>query len=1148
MTQMLQHLLRSIAQPYSGAEGNDTPQTAAELGQRIAAAGDPPESIAALHAAAMAALLAESPDGLLRDSAPALSALFGEILMGYHTALSQPPANAALQQAQKALEVQHTRLGSLYRLGRSINATFEIDTIFELLAKEAMLVTGATHAALLLVNKAENCLQVNTLLGFSPEETAFALNNKVVLGKGLNGYAYEHQCIVAVDDVREDPRYWEFVPTTRAELVLPIIHESHVLGNLDLQSPKVGAFQNADLEHLKALADQAAIAIQNARLYQKAQTELIERRRVQKALEQRAKQLLLVWQVSQQVSSLLEPEPLLERIAELIRMTFKYAYVVILLMDAAQTKLSLKAKSGFALESTRTIELQVGAQGICGWVAAHREPLLVNDVTQDARYWQLEELTATRSELAVPIKIKGQIIGVLDVQSAESNAFNEDDLFILEVLADQIGVTVENARLLEAEQQRRREAETLRTAALSMITTIDRNRIIEQILVQLRKVVPYDSASVQLLKGHHLELIGGHGFPNLEELLGLTFDLSADDNPNCEVMRTRATFIVEDAPTVYDNFQEEPHAPANIHSWLGAPLLIGNEPIGMIALDKHETGFYTQEHARLAEAFAAQAAIAVANSQLFEAEREQRELAEALAQAAAAVTGTLDHNEVLDRILEQIQRIMNGDACNIMLVESDNARPVRHRGYKQIPASRAPKQSPMSIERTFTLRRMFETGAPVIIADTLTEASWIPPEDPNTVWLRSYVGVPVRMGETMLGFLNVDAMTPNRFSADDARRLALFAPYAASAIENARLYRELQDYASELERRVQERTAQIQAQLARLDAILNGASDGIIVADAHGQILQANPVAQDLLTRTLSPEDAAHLHTAIQRLVTLTEATPHILLSLAGIDLQLNAAPISGAKAQQPSTVVTIHDISQIKALERMKSGFVANVSQELRTPVTTMKLYTELMLKQPDKAPRYAEMLMQAVEHLAQLVEKILQLAHIDAGRVELRLEPTRLGELVELVIGNHQAMGRAIGVQLRYSPPAQDMQILADPKQLVVVLNNLVENGLLYTLTDGEVAVAINQVEEARRRWAVVTIKDNGVGIPEDELSHIFERFFRGKVPQLMQKSGTGLGLAIVKEIVEMHGGWVEVKSKIKEGSTFTLFLPLLHTPQQP
>ncbi|MBN1922819.1 MAG: GAF domain-containing protein [Anaerolineae bacterium] len=1165
MTLMQSDLWKQLVQCYTEKTQRCAPKTAAELGQTMAAAGDALQDIATLHEATLQQLAQKAPDLPLQKVAPEMSILLSEMLSGYdsqsrqqQTAASDRRASptAEVQQAQQDLEAQHARLISLYRLGRTINATFEIDTIFELMAREAMLITSATHGAVLVVNKAEGVQYISQLLGFTPEEVAFAQKTPLVLGKGLIGYAYENQCIVVVDDVREDPRYWEFVPSTRAELVLPIIHGTTVLAHLDLQSPQVGAFRNVDLEYLKALADQAAIAIQNARLFQRAQLEIKERTRVQEDLERRAKQLLLVWQVSQQVSSLLEPEPLLKQIVELIRLTFKYAYVVILLVDDARTKLSLKAKSGFQMEASRTIELEIGVQGICGWVAAHGQPLLVNDVTRDPRYWQLRELTETRSEIAVPVKIKGQTIGVLDVQSASFNAFGEDDLFILEVLADQVGVTVENARLFSAEQQRRQEAETLRTAALSMITTVDRSRVIEQILIQLRKVVPYDSASVQLLKGQRLgdqrlgdqrlgdqrlEIIGGHGFPNLEELLGVTFDLTANNNPNCEVMRRRSTYIVQDAPAVYNEFLNTPHVKANIHSWLGAPLLIGNEPIGMIALDKHDPGFYTQEHARLAEAFAAQAAIAVANSQLFEAEREQRELAEALAQAAAAVTATLDLNEVLDRILEQVERIVTGDACNVMLIDGDYARAVRFRGYENPRSSSARAQSPMLIAETGTLRRMIKTGQPLVIPNTYEDPLWIVPESAERRWLCSYVGAPIRMGDKILGFLNVDAGQPGRFGPDDARRLALFAHHAASAIENARLYRELQDYASELERRVQERTAQIQAQLARLDAILNSTSDGIIVADMQGKILQANPIAQDWLSRTLAPDDANKLRESIQELSEHPNDHPHTLLALPGIDLQLTAAPISEPKPQRPSVVITIHDISQLKALERMKSSFVANVSHELRTPITTIKLYTELITRQPQKASLYMEMLAQSVEHLAHLVEKILQLAHIDAGRVELRLEATRLQDLAELIIGNHQVMARQSGVRLRLLPATQTIQVMADPKQLVEVLNNLVENGIQYTPGDGEITVSINTAEIEQRAWATVEIRDTGIGIPEDELPFVFERFFRGRIPQVMQKSGTGLGLAIVKEIAELHGGWTTIESKVNAGTTVTIYLPM-------
>jgi two-component sensor histidine kinase len=141
----------------------------------------------------------------------------------------------------------------------------------------------------------------------------------------------------------------------------------------------------------------------------------------------------------------------------------------------------------------------------------------------------------------------------------------------------------------------------------------------------LQQVVPYDSSSVQLLvKGtdsgaqrDELQIVGGRGFENLSELMGVSFPIGGD-NPNSEVVRTGASFVVEDAPARYEGFRRPPHAQTEIRSWLGVPMLIGRRLIGMIALDKREPGFYTPEHARLAEAFAAQAAIAIENARLYE--------------------------------------------------------------------------------------------------------------------------------------------------------------------------------------------------------------------------------------------------------------------------------------------------------------------------------------------------------------------------------------------------------------------------------------------------------------------------------------------------------------------------------------------------
>jgi len=226
----------------------------------------------------------------------------------------------------------------------------------------------------------------------------------------------------------------------------------------------------------------------------------------------------------------------------------------------------------------------------------------------------LQGLLGSRTFLSIPLLARGKLVGGIFASTREE--LSEGDIDTMMTFANQAAIAIENARLFEAEARRRREAETLRQTALALTSALDRNRVIERILGQLHEVVPYDSASVQLLQGDRLVLIGGQGFPNLEELLGISFPVD-DDNPNREVMRTLSHFILKDAPAVYAAFTQQPFAQMGIRSWLGVPMLIGERPVGMITLDKCQPGFYTQEHARLAQAFAAQAAIAIENARLF---------------------------------------------------------------------------------------------------------------------------------------------------------------------------------------------------------------------------------------------------------------------------------------------------------------------------------------------------------------------------------------------------------------------------------------------------------------------------------------------------------------------------------------------------
>jgi signal transduction histidine kinase len=399
------------------------------------------------------------------------------------------------------------------------------------------------------------------------------------------------------------------------------------------------------------------------------------------------------------------------------------------------------------------------------------------------------------------------------------------------------------------------------------------------------------------------------------------------------------------------------------------------------------------------------------------------------------------------------------------------------------------------------------------------------------------------VGGVVVGFLNVNSTRPNTFSQQDARRLQAFANHAATAIENAQLYQELHKHADALEERVQERTSQLRSQYAQLEAILDGTTDGIILAGTDGELVLANPVAREWLHHVLSPEESDQLREAVRALAAQAEAKPELVLELTGLDLQLIAAPVRKPTMKDARAVVAIHDVTHLKALNRMKSRFVSNVSHELRTPIATIKLLVHLMRQQPENWREYLDPLTSEAEHQANLVRDILEISRVDAGRMEIHTEPTDLNELVERAVNKHRNQAEERELTLTCNLAKPHPVALADSQWMVQVLSNLLSNAIRYTPREGTITVSTSNESAGARTWAIITVEDTGIGIPEDELPYIFDRFFRGEKPRTMQASGTGLGLAILKEIVELHGGRVTVESEVDEGSSFTVWLP--HDP---
>jgi signal transduction histidine kinase len=518
--------------------------------------------------------------------------------------------------------------------------------------------------------------------------------------------------------------------------------------------------------------------------------------------------------------------------------------------------------------------------------------------------------------------------------------------------------------------------------------------------------------------------------------------------------------------------------------------------------------------------------------------------ASALAEAAAVVNSSLDFDQVLDRILEQVSRVVPGDTYNIMLAEDGVGRIVRWRGYDNlgIPETTiAATRTPVNAYATF--QEMIQSGNPMVVPDTLTDETWI--VKPHRVDHRAYVGTPIRIVKKTVGFINVNSSHSGQFTRQDARRLSAFADHAAIALQNADLFQQARQHTEELEQRVAARTQALQARTAWSEAILRSTSDGIIVADMAGGIIQTNPIADQWLTQNLQPVDEARLRGAIRSLAQQAKKLPKQLIELTGVDLELTASPIEGATDAQGAVVIALHDVTHLRAIDRMKSQFISDVSHELRTPIAAMRLYASLIHSSPaERRDSYVTSLEQELDRITRLVEGILQIARLEAGRFELNVQEVDLNLLVTTATNSYTDSASQKGLTIRADICPQPITISGDPVWLIHALNNLIENALQYT-DAGTVTLTTDTVTVDGRALARLRIQDTGIGIPDAELPHIFERFFRGDEVRARQIPGSGLGLSIVRSILNAHGGMIQVASEGGQGTTVTVFLPLAHKP---
>lgn len=454
------------------------------------------------------------------------------------------------------------------------------------------------------------------------------------------------------------------------------------------------------------------------------------------------------------------------------------------------------------------------------------DPLLIPDVDQAQSWLKNAEREWIRSYLGAPIRSRGEIVGFLNLTSVTPYFFTPVHVKRLQALTDQVGIAIGNARLLEAERKQREIAETLHQATAALIAPLQLWEVLDNILIHLARVVPYDSASVFLLENKHLKLIAGRELAN-PEVIGKTYPVD-DEELFHEVRRTHQPLYLHDA-------QSEPRfkrwgGASYVHGWMAIPLIVRGEVIGCFTIDSRQKGAYGPAEAALVQIFADQAAVALSNTQLFEQTQAALARSEALYQATRMLIGVESLDDLLKAVADGATEALPARRVSLILLDLEK-RQVTHfvdGGENLYEPYRANFEELWEGLTGWVLRE----GQPLLSLKGAPD-----PREGTTPRQRrekrktgSVIVAPLPYRGQIIGTLTAaNHIDEPDFTPQDVGLLVVMANQAAIAIQNARLHQKVQHYANELEARVAERTFELQALYQLAQALGHATQSGEVI-------------------------------------------------------------------------------------------------------------------------------------------------------------------------------------------------------------------------------------------------------------------------------------------------------------------------------
>ena len=1032
-------------------------------------------------------------------------------------------------------------------IGVRMNERREIQALTEFVMDELIELSGAERAMLLLVNESGE-RQIGASYGFPEDEKEILIqaSNLIDIVEASN-----------MPGLRQDIDQGDINSTTQdplkslSVLCVPLISRGKLSGVIYADNHAIyGKFTQADVDLLASFANQVAAAIENAHLYQGLEQRVSERTAELSAsngaLEQRNAELTILNSVGDAMAQKQDVDTITRIVGDRVRDIFKAEATGIHLYDSQNQIIT--SPYHYDRGYVNHPPFQFG-EGLTSVVIETRQPLIFGTSEESnksgaIRILNAEDKSITESYIGVPIIVGVRVLGVVSVQSYSKHAYDESSVRLLSTLAASMGVAIENARLFEEtnrllveSQQQAAEMATVNTVGQALTSELEMEALIELIGEQVRQIFSADITYVALYD-RQTNLIEfpyavGDDLESLPYGEGLTSKIIESGQP---------LLINEEVNERVDEIGAS-HSGADVQSYLGVPILVGKQAIGVISVQSmKEVGHFEEDDVRLLSTIAANVGAALRNAQLYQETQQRADEMAALTEIGREISATLDLENVLERIATRAKDLLNARTATIRLLEEDGSLPTvvaigkyaeKHRG------------TTIQMGEGIT-GNVAKTGKAEIINDSRQDRRMVHvPGTPDD--LEAIIFAPLMIGERVTGVMGLwrDKPVAGPFSQDDLRFLESLARQAANAIENARLFEE------------------VQRQKLYSEALVQNSPVAIVTTDLENMVVSWNPAAEnlfgyqadeaigvnilDLISKVKADEEMSNIFKQLKDGGRVKTVTQRFRKDGSTVDVELLALEVL-MEGKQVGLVAIYHDITELlrarheaEAANEAKSAFLATMSHEIRTPMngvigmTSLLLDTELDSEQRD----FTETIRNSGEALLTVINDILDFSKIEAGKMELEEQPFDLRDCLESSLDLLKLNASEKGVELAYQMnPDVPPVIVGDITRLRQVLINLLNNGLKFT-EQGEVvlsvateAVPVKPDGPYSLRFSVC---DTGIGIPPDRVDRLFQAFSQVDASTSRKYGGTGLGLAISKRLSELMGGDMWVESVIGVGTTF-------------